>query len=131
MLDLDVSGEALNGAMVNAELKLSESVSLRGIRPEMALVLQEVPKVFFRHGFDCWLTSGVRPKSRGSLHSVGLALDFDASTHITQEEGQLIADELGQNLSREYQVLWHKTKRGNWHLHVEFDFDGRGMVNYA
>jgi hypothetical protein len=125
MLDLNVNGDSA----VTNELRIDDGVDWRGIEPEMAIVHQEAPKVFARHGFYCWVTSAVRDDPN-SLHGYGLALDFDASVPVTEEEGLRMASELRANLGKQFQVLWHKTPRGNFHLHVEFDFDGKGVEHY-
>jgi len=113
----------------NAELRVGEGVRFRGIEPEMSIVFQEVPKAFFRHGHDCWVTSVCRDDSN-SLHGYGYAADFDSSTHIPEEVGHKIAEEVGLNLSYEYQPIWHKIRDGAFHLHVEFDYNGKGVRNY-
>lgn len=130
MLDRDGSGVTRNGAMDNAELKVGDGVCLRGIEPEMSIVFQEVPKVFFRHGHDCWVTSVVRSADEDSLHGYGYAADFDSSTSIAEEIGHEMAEELKSNLSDEFQALWHRVKDGAFHLHVEFDYNRKGVRNY-
>ena len=121
-----------NGAtaeVFDAELKVGDGVRFRGVEPELLLVFQEVPKVFFRHGHDCWVTSVCRDDP-DSLHGYGYAADFDSSTHVAEEIGHGMAEELKANLGGEYQALWHRAKPGAFHLHVEFDYNGKGVRNY-
>ena len=116
--------------MNQARLKI-HSASLKGIEPEMAVVLQEAPKSFARYGVDCYLTSGVRPKDDDSLHGYGMAADFDSSVHVPESLGKQIAADLQEHLGPEFYCVWHKTKRGNWHLHVEFDPGNKGVAPYV
>lgn len=101
-------------------LRVKPGVRLGGLQPQMAIVLQIVPIVFARKGYDCWLTCAVEPRESG-LHPKGLALDFDSSTNVPMNTGQSIAKDvkgfLGGKLS-EFDALWHGPR---WHLHVEFD----------
>jgi len=97
--------------------KVVPGVRLKGLQPEMAIVLDVVPEVFGRFGYDCWVTSAVRPQSSG-LHRLGLALDFDSSTNVPESVGQQIATRVSSYLGDGFDCLWHGPK---WHLHVEYD----------
>ncbi len=115
--------------MVNAELKIGDGVDLRGIDAEVTPVIFNVPLVFLRHGFDCWLTCALRD-DKESLHSFGRALDFDSSVYVSQEAGYRISEELRTLLGSQFFCTWHKTEKGNFHLHVEFDPNNIGVVRF-
>lgn len=102
-------------------LKVKPGVKLGGIKPEMAIVLDVVPIVFARHGYDCWLTSAVREGDGPSKHDFGQALDFDSSTNISEEVGLKIACLAKTFLGNEFGTLWHGPY---WHLHVQFPRPG-------
>lgn len=111
-------------------LKIAAGVDRRVLAPQMALVEQEVPRSFERYGHDCWMTSAFRPASAKSLHGFGFAEDFDSSTSIDYATGTNIKEDLQRHLGPQYQVLWHKTERGDWHVHVEFDPEGQGVQEF-
>lgn len=115
--------------MMMPRLKIGPRASLRGIDPEMAVVQQETPKSFYKFGHDCWLTSCVRPGDPG-FHGIGRAEDFDSSTRVTKPVGFAIAKDLGDHLGHDYTCIWHKSPRGDWHLHVEADPDGLGIAAF-
>lgn len=96
-------------------LKVKPGVKLAGLKPEMCIVLDVVPVVFARKGYDCWLTSAVRPGDTGK-HGSGGGLDFDSSTHIPDSVGCEIAVSAKAYLGDEFGVVWHGPRR---HLHVQ------------
>lgn len=113
--------------MSDATLKFSPFVESRGLKIQIFVALQEAPKVFAHHGFDCYLTSLVRPGDEASLHGYGYAADFDASIVVGTAAGRAIRDELQTNLGAQYQVIWHAVPEGRFHIHVEFDPDNEGI----
>ena len=101
-------------------LSVKAGVRFGGLKDEMMCVLDVVPIVFAQLGYDCWLTCAVAERSSG-LHPHGLALDFDASANVPLSTGNEIANRAREILSPDYDVVWHKTEGGNYHLHTEFD----------
>ena len=95
-------------------LQISPGVKWTGIQPEMAIVLDVVPVVFFRKGHDCWLTSAVRPGDDGD-HGDGRGLDFDSSTNIPYDTGKEIEASVQGYIGHEFYVSWHGPR---WHLHT-------------
>jgi hypothetical protein len=108
-------------------LKIAAGVDRRVLAPQMSLVEQEAPRSFEKYGHDCWMTSAYRPGSEKSLHGFGFAEDFDSSTNVAYGVGKKIERDVQYKLGPQYQVIWHKTKAGRWHLHVEFDPGGAGI----
>jgi hypothetical protein len=96
----------------------------------MAPVFGVIPRIFEAFGFECYLTSCVRPKDRHSFHGYGLAADFDASVEITADIGQALAKRAEFVLGTDYTCLWHKEFGGGWHLHVEFDIGREGLERF-
>ena len=103
------------GQTVNAILKTKPGVVVAGLQPEMCRVLDTVPAVFARKGYDCWLTSAVREGDEGK-HGKGKALDFDSSSNIPESIGNEIAVSVKAYLGDEFGVKWHGP---HWHLHVQ------------
>lgn len=101
-------------------IHIKPGVQLAGIRPEMAVVLDVVPIVFARNGYDCWVTCCVEPRSSG-LHPKGLACDFDSSTDVVEETGHRIAVSAKSFLGDDFDIIWHRAAGGRWHLHTEYD----------
>lgn len=96
-------------------LKVKPGVMLTGLRPEMCIVLDIVPVVFARKGYDCWLTCAVEVRTKGK-HPLGKALDFDSSTNVPEDVGMEIARSTKAYLGDEFGVVWHGPR---WHLHVQ------------
>lgn len=111
-------------------LRLTNTVDLRGIKPEMQEVSQIVLKAFNAEGFDCWLTSAVRPEDDDSLHGYGFAQDYDSSSDVPKNAGMRIRSQVQGALGSQFDVLWHKTENDLYHLHVEFDPGGKGVAPY-
>ena len=101
-------------------IHIKPGVQLAGIRPEMAVVLDVVPIVFARNGYDCWVTSAVRPNDPGK-HGSGEGLDFDSSTDVPEETGHRIAASAKSFLGDDFDIIWHRAAGGRWHLHAEYD----------
>ena len=100
---------------MNSILKVKPGVKLAGLRPEMCIVLDIVPVIFARKGYDCWLTCAVEVRTEGK-HPHGRALDFDSSTNVPEEIGMEIARSAKAYLGDEFGVKWHGPR---WHLHVQ------------
>jgi hypothetical protein len=105
---------------VTALYKIKPGVDMTGLKPEMAAVLDIVPVVFERKGYDCWVTSAVRPGDPGK-HGEGGALDFDSSTNIPHDVGIEIQRSVKAYLGPTYGVLWHGPR---WHLHTQHPVPG-------
>jgi len=99
-------------------VQIKPGVRMAGVKPEMMVVLDVVPVVFARFGYDCWLTSCVRNGDGTSKHDSGEAMDFDSSVNVPEATGHEIAFRVNQTLSRDYDALWHGPR---FHLHVEHD----------
>lgn len=73
------------------------------------------------------LTSGLRGVDLASLHSKGMAIDFDvvplSNAELDKpEQGIEWACRVQARLGGDYDVLWHKVEgRGGYHLHCEYD----------
>jgi len=93
-----------------------------GARPSDKLAMIKVRKAveqsFAKHGYDCWLTSGMDGEhSTGSLHYAGYAEDYDASVEIPKKTWRLIEGDVTTALGGlPYQAFAH-----GGHLHVEYD----------
>lgn len=101
-------------------LSVKAGVQFGGLKDEMMVVLDVAPIVFAQLGYDCWLTCACTPRDSG-LHPHGLALDFDSSANVPQSTGHEMANRVREILGPGYDVLWHKTASGHWHLHTEYD----------
>jgi hypothetical protein len=95
--------------------QIKPGVEMGGIDGCMAPVLDIVPVVFARRGYDCWVTSAFRQGDPGK-HGFGRGLDFDSSTHIPEETGHEIARSVNAYLGSGYVCIWHGPR---WHLHVQ------------
>lgn len=100
---------------MTAILKVKPGVRLTGLKPEMCIVLDVVPAVFARKGYDCWLTCAVELREKGQ-HPKGGGLDFDSSTNVPEAIGNEIAVSVKAYLGDEFGVIWHGPR---WHLHVQ------------
>lgn len=108
----------------------NSTVKLDGLQPIMRHAMKWADIVWLELGRQCVITAGTEYvdeggkliHSAGSLHPMGLALDF--RTHYFEDKG----DEAAMQLERElddvneklttgrFQVIQHKT-----HIHVEFE----------
>ncbi len=58
-------------------MRLKDGVSINGIKPPIIAVLAPAALIWERHGQELVVTAGTDGKHmKGSLHYVGLALDF-------------------------------------------------------
>lgn len=92
-----------------------ESVNLDGLQLPMVLALWWTAHEYRRQGMDSITVTSARDGKHvaGSLHPVGLALDFRI-WNLPDPAG--LADRLRRQLDREYDVILEAD-----HLHVEFD----------
>jgi hypothetical protein len=71
----------------------------------MTFALIVVNEVMAKHGADCVITSGIEGEhSFGSLHYVGLALDFRGN-HVPAATRTLIIKDLKKALGADYDVV--------------------------
>ena len=105
--------------MMTAALHVKPGVRFTGLQLVMMQVLDVVPAVFARFGYDCWLTCAVEERDRG-FHPTGRAADFDSSSNVPYEVGMKIRKATGRLMGTDYDAVWHGPR---WHLHVEFDPD--------
>ena len=104
---------------MGSKISFKRGVTVNGIELEMSVVLPVVASVFHQYGYDCIVTSCTDGKhSDNSLHYVGLAMDFrtrhiDKTAHLN-----IIADDIREALTDEYDVIIERT-----HIHIEFDPD--------
>ena len=103
--------------MMTAALHVKPGVRLTGLQPMMMKVLDAVPAVFARCGYDCWLTCAVEERA-GGFHPTGRACDFDSSSNVPYEVGMKIRKMTARVLRADYDVVWHGPR---YHLHTEFD----------
>jgi len=102
-------------------LKIKSGVHLTGLRPEMTPVLVNAATVFGNCGVDAVITAGVDGShSRGSLHYVGLALDFRLKHIATLEQKATVLNAMLASLGALYDVVWEDAGGINEHLHVEY-----------
>lgn len=96
-------------------IRVKKGVDLSGLRPEILLAIVVADSVYARHGEECVVTS-VREGThgRGSLHFVGLAVDF-RTKRIDPDKVRSIAEEIGSRLGAQYDVVLKPN-----HIHVEF-----------
>lgn len=101
-------------------LKIKPGVHLTGLRPEMTPVLINAVAAFVDCGADAVVTAAVDGShSRGSLHYVGLALDFRMK-HVGPSEKASVAKTMTESLGLLYDVVWEDAGGVNEHLHVEY-----------
>ena len=98
-------------------IKMSKSVSLCGVKPEVMMCLSVVLSAAEKLGADeCYISSARDGKhSTGSRHYMGMALDFDVPRWDAVDMSKW-ALEVRNNLSGEFDVIDHAS-----HLHVEYD----------
>ena len=100
---------------------IKRGVDLAGLRPEMTPVLINLDRLFHALDLDCWITSALDGKhGRGSLHYVGLALDFRTKTIANTRVKRRLLSKLRVALGHQYDVLLEAEGKRNEHGHVEF-----------
>ena len=96
-------------------VRIKSGASISGLRPEMVLALIIIDGILSQYDVDVVLTSGLDSKhGRGSLHFVGLALDFRTRDMAPDDLGPATL-EIKAALGEQYDVVLE----GN-HWHVEF-----------
>ena len=101
-------------------ISLKEGVSIRGIRPEMAMGHTIVCSIFQSHALDVVVTSasdGVH--GRASKHYCGSALDYRSRHILATGLKERIVGEMKANLGKDFDVVLETD-----HIHVEFDPKG-------
>ena len=97
-------------------LRFKEGVSVRGMRPELAVAFQVASEVYARFACDAWVTSVTDGEHmEGSLHYEGLAADFRTRI-VAPHHRQNLADLMRTRLGSEWDVVLEED-----HLHVEHD----------
>ncbi len=97
-------------------IKLKSGVSLKGLKPEMHVGLNIVNSVYQEMGYHTIVTSCNDGKhSRGSLHYVGLAIDFRTRHMKDQTEKKHLRDRAAKALGKEFDTVLEVD-----HLHVEY-----------
>lgn len=105
---------------------IKPGVSLIGLQPPMLMAQAEAREVYREHGYIFVITSGLEGKHGvGSLHFVGLALDYRVRSteeywpggiwNIPLPERRVMARELRDRLGAQYDVVLKPD-----HLHSEF-----------
>ncbi len=94
-----------------------KGVSLRGLQPEMAVVLTIVAEIYeSEFEADTIVTCGTEGRhGKASKHYTGHALDF-RTRHIDEDEREKLADAVKDCLGDEFDIVLHES-----HLHIEFD----------
>ena len=88
---------------------------VNGIQPEMILAFVIIASVYDNYGVKCVITEGTGGKhSEGSLHYVGLALDF-RTRDMTDKMAEVLVMKIKEALGDQYDVVLEKD-----HIHVEF-----------
>jgi len=105
-----------------SKFSIDARVNWFGIKPEMAVALDRVIALFFRSGFDCRITSAIRPATLDtfSLHPFGYAFDAVPDAGWTKEYWERLRFDLAHELGPQFDVLAHDAGSG-MHMHVEFD----------
>ncbi len=97
-------------------IKLKPGVSLKGLKTEMHVGLGIVNSVYQEMGYHTIVTSCNDGKhSRGSLHYVGLAIDFRTRHMKDQAEKDKLTDQAAEALGQEFDAVLESD-----HLHVEY-----------
>jgi len=97
-------------------LRIKKGVSIAGIRPEMVVAIFVVEGILASGGYETVITAALDSKhGRGSLHFVGLALDF-RTRHIEDDLLPVITDEIKQALGESYDVV---LEHNHWHVECQ------------
>lgn len=96
-------------------LSLKTGVKLRGLTPEMLLGIIVVEGAYADMEYDTIITSACDGRhSRGSLHYVGLAVDF-RTRHLKAGDASKVAGKIKDRLGLEYDVVLERD-----HVHLEY-----------
>lgn len=95
-------------------MKLKQSVSLQGIRPELVMGLMVADTICKEYGVDMVVTSVCDSKhSLTSLHYAGQAADI--RTHNMKGQEAIIREKIAEALPEDFDVVLE----GN-HIHLEY-----------
>jgi len=107
-------------------LRIKDSVDLAGVQPEMLLAAHVTDQVYIWYGVPyCWITSCKDSTHRaGSLHYVGLALDFRINNIPTASSNPLpeIVKDIAAHLGPQYDVVLESD-----HIHIEYQPKQRSL----
>ena len=96
-------------------MSIKKEVNLSGLQPELAVAHVEISKIYSSYGVDAVITSALDSEHKlGSLHYVGLALDYriwNVPSLVLQELFLKIKEALGS----QFDVVLEDD-----HIHVEF-----------
>lgn len=96
-------------------IKLKRGVKLASLRPQMVLATSIIDGVYRELGYHTVITSGNDGKhSHGSLHYVGLAVDY-RTRQLREGDAEKVKAQVAKALGAEYDVVLEPT-----HLHVEY-----------
>ena len=97
-------------------MKIKNSVSLRGLSPQMAIACIVIEMEFNEYGVRPVITSGCDSvHGKGSRHYSGQALDF-RTRDVNSDDMVILALNIKQSLGPQFDVVLESN-----HLHVEFD----------
>jgi len=99
-----------------AGIAAKKDVVLHGLDSRMYSAIHKASRIWIRHGRMLVVTSGLDGRHKdGSLHYVGLAVDFRAKYFIPATRSN-VTRELRRSLGDDFQVIGEKH-----HIHVEYD----------
>jgi hypothetical protein len=113
-------------ALREIDIKFGPDAITDGLKPQAIRAVVVAAAVFTRLGFDCWVTSAVRPDDTDSLHCYGMAVDFDSSGIVSFDAFKVLAEDIQAMLGDNYDVIYHKG-----HVHAEYDPGGQGVAPYV
>lgn len=102
--------------------RIKEGVSLRGIRPELAIAYTIASAVLALYGLPAIITSGTDgTHGRGSHHYAGGALDLRTKhLRVSSIPPRIFRDRIAAQLGSEFDVVLEDLGGDNEHLHIEF-----------
>ena len=103
-------------------LYFKKGVNCRGISSELQLALQVANEVYFKHGYDCIVTSMNDGRhSRGSRHYIGHAVDL-RTHHLDPDDRPKIATAIAERLRpiEDFDVMHESIGTSNEHIHIQF-----------
>lgn len=100
---------------------LKSGVKLGDIQPQMVLADNAISDIFRSYGLTSTITSADDgTHMEGSLHYVGLALDY--RTHdVPRASLDALVSDVRAALGAEYDVILESKGLANEHMHVEYD----------
>ncbi len=98
-------------------MKIKDGVVMAGLKIEIRPVLIAANQIWKEHGQKLVITAALDgTHSAGSLHYYGYAVDLRTRYFSGLRESKLVAQELRDKLSNDYDVVVHSS-----HIHVEYD----------